>query len=321
MPTFALAAGPPACILGRRRRSPGCGRGATALRPQVEVLDSEFLDGAQRERLRVRLQRFVDDRDRAPTWRRCSPPSSAPERDPALRGRLHRLAEALGAGAAERRAARRCRRSDPRRAALKAIGVRGGPARAVPAGAAEAASGRDAGAAVGAVAWRAAAGAAAAGRGLARRRRRTGRPGSRPRSAGSRPGRCCCGWTSPSGWPASWPGPRAAAAPPRCRPAWPPGCRCGRSCCRWCCAASASAWCPGACWRRTSSARRRRRCWCRCAARRAAPPSRLRRRRARCRCPGDAAARRQAPRRAVRRAGGAAWRRAAGWNDDPARLV
>ncbi len=46
--------------------------GATALRPLVEVLDSDFLDGAQRERLRVRLQRFVDDRveaDLAPLFR------------------------------------------------------------------------------------------------------------------------------------------------------------------------------------------------------------------------------------------------------------
>ena len=40
-------------------------RGASALRPRVQVLDSEFLDGAQRERLRVRLQRFVDDQVRA----------------------------------------------------------------------------------------------------------------------------------------------------------------------------------------------------------------------------------------------------------------
>ena len=40
-------------------------RGASALRPRVQVLDSEFLDGAQRERVRARLQRFVDDRIRA----------------------------------------------------------------------------------------------------------------------------------------------------------------------------------------------------------------------------------------------------------------
>ena len=39
-------------------------RGASALRPRVQMLDSEFLDGAQRERLRGRLQRFVDDQDK-----------------------------------------------------------------------------------------------------------------------------------------------------------------------------------------------------------------------------------------------------------------
>ena len=37
-------------------------RGGSALRPRVQMLDSEFLDGAQRERLRIRLQRFVDDK-------------------------------------------------------------------------------------------------------------------------------------------------------------------------------------------------------------------------------------------------------------------
>ena len=51
-------------------------RGASALRPRVQMLDSEFLDGAQRERLRIRLQRFLDDQVNR-TWRRCSPPPSA----------------------------------------------------------------------------------------------------------------------------------------------------------------------------------------------------------------------------------------------------
>src|SRR5208337_2954964 len=36
--------------------------GASPLRPRVEVLDSEFLDGAQRERLRIRLQAYVEAR-------------------------------------------------------------------------------------------------------------------------------------------------------------------------------------------------------------------------------------------------------------------
>ncbi|MBN8927772.1 MAG: hypothetical protein J0H19_14240, partial [Rhodospirillales bacterium] len=39
-------------------------RGGSALRPRVQILDSEFLDGAQRERLRARLQEFVDGRIR-----------------------------------------------------------------------------------------------------------------------------------------------------------------------------------------------------------------------------------------------------------------
>jgi ATP-dependent RNA helicase SUPV3L1/SUV3 len=94
--------------------------GATALRPLVEVADSEFLDGAQRERLRQRLQRFVDDRlarDLAPLFAL----TAAAAREPALRGPVHRLAEALGvdAGDTETLAA-------PLRARLKGLGVRAG---------------------------------------------------------------------------------------------------------------------------------------------------------------------------------------------------
>jgi len=69
--------------------------GASALRPRVRVLDSEFLDGAQRERIRDRLQRFVDMRvrtDLAPLFDAVE----AVARDPALRGPLHRLSESLG---------------------------------------------------------------------------------------------------------------------------------------------------------------------------------------------------------------------------------
>jgi len=70
-------------------------RGTTALRPGVRVLDSEYLDGAQRERLRVRLQRYVDDRIRtelAPLFSAIA----AGDGVPAARGSLHRLTEALG---------------------------------------------------------------------------------------------------------------------------------------------------------------------------------------------------------------------------------
>ena len=70
-------------------------RGATALRPQVEVIDSEFLDGAQRERLRARLQRVLDATIAsvlAPLFRA----EAAAADDPDLRGPLHLLTGALG---------------------------------------------------------------------------------------------------------------------------------------------------------------------------------------------------------------------------------
>ena len=40
-------------------------RGPSALRPAVRMLDSEYLDGAQRERLRFGCRRYVDERVRA----------------------------------------------------------------------------------------------------------------------------------------------------------------------------------------------------------------------------------------------------------------
>ena len=70
-------------------------RGPSALRPAVRMLDSEYLDGAQRERLRVRLQRYLDDRvraDLAPLFAAAARGDAIPE----ARGRLHRLTEALG---------------------------------------------------------------------------------------------------------------------------------------------------------------------------------------------------------------------------------
>ncbi len=67
--------------------------GATALRPAVEVDDSEFLDGPSRERIRLRLQGFIDAHIRE-TLAALFPPSSA---SPApVRGLLHRLVEDLG---------------------------------------------------------------------------------------------------------------------------------------------------------------------------------------------------------------------------------
>jgi ATP-dependent RNA helicase SUPV3L1/SUV3 len=95
-------------------------RGDTMARPKVHVLDSEFLDGAQRERLRARLQTFVDGRirsDLAPLFA-ATDAEAAPE----LRGLLHRLTEDLGviAGVDEDSLAPAIR---PK---LRAIGVRPG---------------------------------------------------------------------------------------------------------------------------------------------------------------------------------------------------
>ena len=97
--------------------------GATALRPAVRVIDSEYIDGAQRERLRMRLQRYIDARirtDLAPLFSAVA----AGDANPVARGSLHRLTEALGvipadpAGGAD---------TDPTlRRQLRAIGVRHG---------------------------------------------------------------------------------------------------------------------------------------------------------------------------------------------------
>jgi ATP-dependent RNA helicase SUPV3L1/SUV3 len=94
--------------------------GTSLLRPGVEILDSEFLDGAQRERLRARVQRWIGDAiraDLAPLFEA----SARAEADRALRGPMHRLQEALGLipGADEG--------GDPQlRRQLKALGVKAG---------------------------------------------------------------------------------------------------------------------------------------------------------------------------------------------------
>ena len=93
--------------------------GASLLAPRVEVLDSEFLDGAERERVRVRGQAFLD----AAIRHDCAALFTAVEwaqRDPALRGLLHRLSEALGILPDEAEIANELRTR------LKTIGVRAG---------------------------------------------------------------------------------------------------------------------------------------------------------------------------------------------------
>jgi ATP-dependent RNA helicase SUPV3L1/SUV3 len=95
--------------------------GADALDPQVEVLDSEFLDGPSRERVRLRLQRFVDGQVRAALAPLVAATAAA-DAEGALRGPLHRLAEGLGVvpGATEDRI------PPALRGRLKALGVRAG---------------------------------------------------------------------------------------------------------------------------------------------------------------------------------------------------
>ncbi len=95
--------------------------GRTLLHPRIEAIDSEFLDGAQRERVRERLQRFTDQliaRELAPLFLA----RDAADRDAALRGPLHRLLEAGGlvVGATEAEI------PQVLRGRLKALGVRAG---------------------------------------------------------------------------------------------------------------------------------------------------------------------------------------------------
>ena len=95
--------------------------GSSLLRPQVEVLDSEFLDGPQRERVRLRLVRWVSGvvmRDLAPLFAA----EAAALQDTTLRGPLHRIVEAAGVvpGGTEHDVA------PALRGRLKALGLRAG---------------------------------------------------------------------------------------------------------------------------------------------------------------------------------------------------
>ena len=73
-------------------------KGASMLRPAVDIMQSEFLDGAARERLRLRLVRYVNAEiaaSLAPLFRAIAAPP------PELRGLMHRLTEAAGVMASE----------------------------------------------------------------------------------------------------------------------------------------------------------------------------------------------------------------------------
>ena len=105
--------------VARLRPGPGL------LRPTVDVLDSEFLDGAQRERVRARLQAWLDGQIRS-TLAPLFEAEARAQADPALRGLLHRLLEegglvVQGGGAGAAQAV-----PPPLRLRLKALGVRAG---------------------------------------------------------------------------------------------------------------------------------------------------------------------------------------------------
>nr|WP_294554066.1 helicase-related protein [uncultured Rhodopila sp.] len=70
-------------------------KGKTPLRPGVLVLDSEFLDGASRERVRARLQAWLDGEIRADLAPLFAAETMV-QANPMLRGPLHRLMESLG---------------------------------------------------------------------------------------------------------------------------------------------------------------------------------------------------------------------------------
>jgi ATP-dependent RNA helicase SUPV3L1/SUV3 len=95
--------------------------GTMALRPRIQVLDSEFLDGPERERIRRRLQSWLDGRIRADLAPLFAAEAVA-RSHPAMRGPVHRLTEALGliAGVDEETL------SAELRPGLRAIGVRSG---------------------------------------------------------------------------------------------------------------------------------------------------------------------------------------------------
>ena len=118
-------------------------RGTSALRPRVQMRDSEFVDGAQRERLRIRLQRFLDDRVRQD----LAPLLAAPDRaaTPAeFRGLLHRMTEITRFD----RRRRRGRAAPPGTRRIEGDWRKGWPAQP-PSAAAEASGGGDARPAVG----------------------------------------------------------------------------------------------------------------------------------------------------------------------------
>jgi ATP-dependent RNA helicase SUPV3L1/SUV3 len=94
----AFAFAPGARIVWEKAEIARLRPGASILRPAVEVLPSEFLDGAARERLRIRLTAFVNAEiaaKLAPLFHAIGAPPSE------IRGLIHRMGESLGVLPAE----------------------------------------------------------------------------------------------------------------------------------------------------------------------------------------------------------------------------
>jgi len=97
-------------------------RGASALRPEIAVLPSDFLDGAQRERIRKRLKAWLTDlleRELATLYR--APPGAL---GAAARGLLFQLRESLGTLPRRAVADQLARASRADRKILGALGLR-----------------------------------------------------------------------------------------------------------------------------------------------------------------------------------------------------
>lgn len=95
--------------------------GPEASKPQIEVLPTEFLDGAQRERIRIRLAAWIESHIGRELGAIAKVEAKAAE-EGALRGPAYQLRESLGLapGATERAVTPELRQK------LKAIGVRAG---------------------------------------------------------------------------------------------------------------------------------------------------------------------------------------------------
>jgi len=94
-PDAELALQPDGVITWRAAPIARLRQGSALLAPAIEIIDSEFLDGAQRETLRARLARYVESviaHDLMPLFAAAR----AAEPTPELRGVVHRLAEQAG---------------------------------------------------------------------------------------------------------------------------------------------------------------------------------------------------------------------------------